>query len=346
MLRLLSATTMLLPITYTSALWLAILSMICWGSWANMLKLSGKWRFELFYYDYSFGVLITALIAALTVGSYGDLNLLDYIDLTSKTKLALALIAGVIFNLANILLVAAITVAGMAVAFPVGIGLTLVIGVIWNYLLVRQGNPVLLFGGAALVVVAIVVDALAHTQRAREQAAQAKKKKAASGLKGILLSVFAGVLMGTFYPLAVKSMSGEDAAQPYLVCLMFAIGVFCSSLIFNVVFMNLPVEGPPLRLADYFRGTKKQHLFGVVGGVIWCLGTLFNFIIGFPGSEAKLGPAVSYALGQGATMISALWGVFLWKEFAGGSGKVKAMLAVMFVLFVAGLAMVSLAPLH
>jgi len=346
MLMLPPVTDMLLPTIYTSALWLAVFSMICWGSWANTLKMAGKWRFELFYYDYSFGVLITALIAALTAGSYGDLNLLDFIDLTAKTRLALAVLAGVIFNLANILLVAAITVAGLAVAFPVGIGLTLVIGVIWNYLLVRQGNPALLFGGAALVVLAIVVDAVAHTLRAREQAAQDKKKKKGSGAKGILLSVFAGVLMGTFYPLAVKSMTEPNAAQPYLACLMFAIGVFFSSMIFNVIFMNLPVEGPPLSLVDYFRGTRTQHLLGIAGGIIWCLGTLFNFIIGAPDSEAKLGPAVSYALGQGATMISAFWGVFIWKEFSGSSSKVKTMLAIMFILFLAGLTMVSLAPLH
>ena len=344
MLRLPPKFVMLLPTTYTSALWLAIFSMICWGSWANTLKLSGKWRFELFYYDYSFGVLLTALVAALTAGSWGDLNLLDFIDLTGKFQLALALIAGVIFNLANILLVAAITVAGLAVAFPVGIGLTLVIGVIWNYLLVRQGNSMLLFGGAALVVAAIVVDALAHTWRPKEMVTPGKKKKA-GGTKGILLSVIAGILMGTFYPLVVKSMTEPNAAQPYLACLMFAIGVFSSTLIFNVMFMNLPVEGPPLGLVDYFRGTKKQHLLGLLGGIIWCLGTLFNFIIGHPGSEAKLGPAVSYALGQGATMISAFWGVFIWKEFAGCSAKVKVLLAVMFLLFLAGLAMISLAPL-
>lgn len=317
--------------------------MICWGSWANTLKVSGKWRFELFYYDYSFGVLLTALIAALTAGSWTELNTLDYIDLTSKMRLGQAMLAGIIFNLANILLVAAITVAGLAVAFPVGIGLTLVIGVIWNYLLVRQGNAMLLFGGAALVVVAIVVDAIAHTRRAKESAKGAKKK---SGMKGILLSVFAGVLMGTFYPLVVKSMSEPLGAQPYIAGLMFAIGVFCSTMIFNLIFMNLPVEGPPLGLVDYLRGTKKQHLLGVLGGTIWCLGTVMNFVIGAPGSEAKLGPAVSYALGQGATMISAFWGVVVWKEFAGASSGVKGLLALMFLLFLSGLALISIAPLH
>ncbi|MCX6620038.1 MAG: GRP family sugar transporter [Acidobacteria bacterium] len=335
---------MLLPTTYGTALLLAILSMICWGSWANTLKLSGKWRFELFYYDYSFGVLITALVAALTAGSWGDLNLFDYMDLTMKFRLGLALLAGVIFNLANILLVAAIAVAGLAVAFPVGIGLTLVIGVIWNYLLVKQGNPMLLFGGAALVVVAIVFDALAHARRAREEAASNKKRKSAT--KGIVLSVIAGVLMGTFYPLVVKSMSEPLGAQPYLAGLMFAIGIFFSTLVFNLIFMNLPVEGKPLGLVDYLRGTRKQHLLGVLGGSIWCLGTVLNFVIGHPGSEAKLGPAVSYALGQGATMVSAFWGVAVWKEFAGASAGLKRLLFMMFALFLAGLVLVSMAPLY
>jgi glucose uptake protein len=337
---------MIVPTTYGAALLLAILSMICWGSWANTLKLSGKWRFELYYFDYSLGVLLTAILAACTVGSWGDLNVFDYIDLSRKLNLGFSLLAGIIFNLANILLVAAIAVAGLAVAFPVGIGLTLVIGVVWNYLLVRQGSPALLFGGAALVVAAVIVDALAHKRRAAESAATATAGRKKSALKGILLSLFAGILMGTFYPLVVKAMSGADPIQPYIAGLMFAIGVFGSTFVFNPIFMNLPVEGKPLGIFDYLKGTRKQHLLGLLGGAIWCTGTVANFVIGHPGSEAKLGPAVSYALGQGATMISAFWGVVVWKEFAGSSAAVKRLLVIMFVLFLAGLAMVSIAPLY
>src|SRR5713226_3560198 len=160
---------MVLPQTYAAALLLTIVSMLCWGSWANTFKMAGKWRFELFYYDYALGVLIAAMIYALTFGNMGFDGFMFVDDLmhAGKRQIFYGLVAGGIFNLANMLLVAAISVAGLAVAFPVGIGLALVIGVIWNYILNPQGNPILLASGVALVVVAIVLDAMAYAAHAR-----------------------------------------------------------------------------------------------------------------------------------------------------------------------------------
>src|SRR5260370_6100541 len=163
----LSKQSMLIPQTYAAALILIVLSMICWGSWCNTFKLAGKWRFELFYYDYSLGVLLAAIIAAYTFGSMGDeLSFSDNLIVAGKRNMAWALAGGVVFNLANMLLVAAISVAGLAVAFPIGIGLALVVGVIWNYFLNPQGNPILLTVGVVLVVGAIIVDALAYASHA------------------------------------------------------------------------------------------------------------------------------------------------------------------------------------
>lgn len=346
---------MMLPETYVTALLLTIFTMLCWGSWANTFKLAGKWRFELFYFDYALGVLVAAVIAAYTFGSMGWDGFLFEDDLmrAGRRNMAFGFLGGVVFNLANMLLVAAISVTGLAVAFPIGIGLALVIGVIWNYIINPQGNPTLLFAGAGIVLLAIVVDAIAY----RSHALHLEEQKIKAGLsrtlipkvsmKGILLSLVSGVLMGSFYPLVEMGKSGETGLGPYAITFVFAVGVFFSTFVFNLYFMNLPVAGEPVELLEYFRGTNlKQHMLGVTGGMIWCAGTIANFVAASAPQEIQVGPAVSYAIGQGATMISALWGLLLWKEFAGADAKVKALLVLMFCLFLTGLILVSTAPLY
>ncbi len=358
---------MVLPETYITALLLAILSMICWGSWANTVKLAGKWRFELFYWDYALGVLIAAVVAAFTFGSLGFdsttngrvMPFMDDLLDTGKRNLVLGFAGGIVFNLANMLLVAAISVAGMSVAFPVGIGLALIIGVVWNYVLKPQGSPVFLFGGVALVIAAIIVDALAY--RALSLAKARKNIKAGltktvvpkASWKGILLSIASGLLMGSFYPLVEMGKTSGGGLGPYAVGFVFCAGIFVSTFFFNLFFMNMPVEGEPVEILDYFKGTKKQHFMGLFGGLIWATGTLSNFVVssaGDPrssgGAAPLLGPAISYALGQGATLISALWGLLVWKEFRGADAHVKGLIAAMLVLFGAGLAMISVAPLY
>jgi glucose uptake protein len=352
---------MIVPTTYTAALLLTILSMLCWGSWANTFKLTGKWRFELFYFDFALGVLLAFVLAALTFGSMGDeMSFTDNLLITGNRKIAWGFAAGVVFNLANILLVAAISVAGMAVAFPVGIGLALVIGVVWNYILNPQGNPLLLGAGVLLVVGAIVVDAIAYSTHARAaranelaaaaagSATKSRKKSAAAqrgSWKGLALSLVSGVLMGSFYPMVEMGKEGENGLGPYAIGFIFAIGVFLSTFVFNLYFMNLPVEGPPVPFSQYLRGTLRQHGLGVAGGAIWAVGAIANFVAASTPKTVQVGPAISYAIGQGATMISALWGLLVWREFAGASSRVRLLLAVMLILFTAGLALVSMAPL-
>jgi glucose uptake protein len=339
---------MILPTTYAAALLLTILTMFCWGSWANTTKLTGKWRFELFYFDYSFGVLLLAVAAALTYGSMGnDLTAFDEFLIASKRKMAYGFAGGVVFNLANMLLVAAISVAGLAVAFPIGIGLALVIGVVWNYLITPQGNPGLLFGGAALVAGAIVVCARAYRAHAKKRApAPGQAAGARRTGRGIALSLIAGLLMGSFYPLVEMGKTGDFALGPYSIALVFSLGVFLSTFFFSIVFMNLPVEGPAISPFQYFRGTLSQHALGVAGGAIWAVGTIANFAASSAPPEVNVGPAVSYAMGQGAALISTLWGLLVWKEFAGADRRVKTLLAVMLLLFLAGLGAISVAPLY
>lgn len=346
---------MILPNTYAITLLLTIVSMLCWGSWANTFKLSGKWRFELFYFDFAFGVLVAALVYALTFGSmgYDGFSFVDDLLHAGKTQDAYGFMAGVVFNLANMLLVAAISIAGLSVAFPVGIGMALVIGVIWNYVIKPQGSPALLFSGTAIIVCAIIVDALAYRAYALIKAEQvAKSGKAKStrkqvSLKGVVISLVSGLLMGSFFPLVEMGKADESIGLgPYAIGVVFALGVFLSTFVFNLFFMNLPVEGEPVEIREYFRGKMKQHALGVAGGFIWSTGAIANFVAASAQGSAQVGPAASYAIGQGATMISALWGLLVWKEFVGADLKVRTLLIVMFVLFAIGLGLVSIAPLH
>jgi glucose uptake protein len=334
---------MILPTTYVAALMLTIVSLVCWGSWANTFKMARKWRFELFYFDYAFGVAVAAAIAAFTFGSMGDeLSVSDNFLIAGKKHMAYALVAGGIFNLANMLLVAAISIAGLAVAFPVGIGLALVIGVFWNYLLRPAGSPAFLFGGVALVVVAIIVDAMAY----REHGLGNKALKTKFSVKGLILSLVSGVLMGSFYPLVEMSRATEVGLGPYTAALLFAAGVLITTFVYNLYFMNLPVQGEPVGFGEYFSGGVRNHLLGLVGGILWCVGAISNFVAASAPPEVNVSPAMSYAMGQGATLVSALWGLLVWKEFAGATPRVRMLLTVMIVLFVVGLGLISVAPLY
>jgi glucose uptake protein len=344
---------MILPTTYESALLLTFLTMLCWGSWANTMKMTGRWRFELYYFDYAFGVLLAATLLAFTFGEMGtELSFRDNLLIARKLALLFGLAAGVVFNLANMLLVAAISLAGMAVAFPIGIGLALVIGVVWSYVLNPQGNPYLLFGGAAFLVAGILLTSRAYrlhsAARDAERAKEWKHKHYApprTGLRAIVLSLACGVLMGSFYPLVEMSKQGELGLRAYSVGFVFAVGVFVSTPVFNIVFMNVPVEGDPIHIREYLRGTLGQHALGVAGGVIWAVGAIANFAAASAPPEVQVGPAISYAIGQGAVLVSTLWGLLYWKEFAGAGPRVYRLLGLMIASFVIGLGLISVAPL-
>ena len=333
---------MFLPETYQAALFLMILSMLCWGSWANTLKLCPRFRFQLFYWDYSIGLAAGAILWGLTAGSMGHTGqpFLSAVMQTPLHAMLWAICGGVIFNVANLLLVAAIDVAGLAVAFPVGIGLALIVGAVSSYLVSPAANPLLLFGGVALVTVAIVLDAAAY--RKRESEAKA------TTTRGIVLSLVAGVLMGTFYPLVAHAMAGQPGVSgpgPYAVAFFFAIGVLLSTVPANLLLMARPLDGkPPVDGSDYGRAPFGWHLAGVLGGAIWCTGAVANFVASQ--AHVSIGPAVSYSIGQGATMISACWGVFVWREFAGAPRAAKLLLLFMFIFFALGLYSVALAPLY
>ncbi|HBO42833.1 MAG TPA: multidrug DMT transporter permease [Planctomycetaceae bacterium] len=327
--------------SYPLAVVLCFLTMLCWGSWANTQKLAGKsWRFELFYWDYVFGVVILATISAFTLGSLGEAGqgFAGNVAQADKGLIVSAILGGVVFNLANILLVAAIAIAGMSVAFPVGIGLALVVGVGVNYYSNPEGHALLLLVGVALVVAAIVLDAIAY----RRLPGQSQ----GVSTKGLVLSLLCGILMGFFYLLVARTLSsGPDpkvldpgTLSPYTAVFFFTIGILASNLIFNTVIMAKPFVGDPVTWADYGRGTTTQHAVGILGGMIWCVGMTLNIIAAGPAT-----PAISYGLGQGATMVAAIWGVFVWREFRDATPGTNRLLALMFLCFLAGLAVIIVA---
>lgn len=325
------------PHNYGIALAFMLVSMLSWGSWANTMKMVPRMPFQLFYWDYVVGVILISIIWGLTLGSHGADGRAFYADLANADVSAFvyALLAGALFNVANLLLVASISVAGLAVAFPIGIGLALTIGVILNYWLAPAGNVLLLAAGVALVLGAIYVDALAFKRRA--SAAESTSKQ------GVALALASGVLMGLFYPLVVKAQVGEQGFGPYGVALVFALGVAICAIPVNTFLMRRPLtDDPPAKFSRYFAATSGEHLWGVIGGMIWGTGLIFSLV---PAKTSLVGPAISYAIGQGATMVSALWGVFIWREFAQAPAASRRLIPPMFLLFIFGLALIAIAPL-
>lgn len=328
---------MFIPASYALAVVLCVITMLCWGSWANTQKLASKsWAFPLFYWDYVLGIVILSLIFGLTLGSSGAEGrgfLEDLAQGTNSSYLS-AFIGGVIFNIANLLIVAAISVAGMAVAFPVGIGIALVLGVVVNYVAEPVGDPMVLFTGVALVVAAIIIDAIIYKRLPSD--------KDTSVTKGLVLSVAGGVLMGFFFRFVAASVSTDFVTPeaglltPYSAVFIFSLGILASNFVWNTWFMYRPVEGEKVSYADYIKqGTPKLHLIGILGGIIWGIGMSLSMI-----ASDKAGFAISYGLGQGATMVAAAWGVFIWKEFKDAPKGTNRLIAMMFALFIIGLGLI------
>ena len=331
---------MLIVDSYVIAVIMCFITMLCWGSWANTQKLaSQEWPFQLFYWDYAIGVLILVLGLALTIGSIGEYGreFIEDLNQASGKMLLSAFLGGVIFNFGNILLVAAIDIAGMAVAFPVGIGIALAQGVFVNYLAKPEGNPLILFIGVTLVLIAIIVDAIAYKRL---------QTGGTEGIaKGLILSIVAGISLGFFYRFVADSMVTNyytpevGLLTPYTALVVFSLGLFISNFVFVTAIMFKPISGTPVALGDYFtKGNSKLHLIGILGGVIWSVGMSFSII-----ASGAAGPAISYGLGQGAVMVAAFWGVFVWKEFKDAPIGTNKLIAFMFLFFILGLTLIIFA---
>lgn len=326
--------------SYSIAIVLLFISMLCWGSWANTQKLASKsWAFQLFYWDYALGLVLLSLFLGLTLGNSGvtGRGFVEDLGQASASYLGSAFLGGVIFNIANLLVVAAIDLAGMAIAFPIAIGLALVLGVVINYMGEATGDPLLLFGGVALVTIAIIINAIAYSKM--------KNNETASSRKGIVISILGGIIMSFFYRFVADSLVGDFAdpepakLTPYTAVFIFSLGVYLSNFLWNSIFMYKPLFGEPVSYSAYFKeGNFKLHMVGVLGGAIWCMGMFLSIL-----SSDIAGPAISYGLSQGATLVAALWGVFIWKEFKDAPPGTNKLIFTMFVCFLAGLILIILA---
>ena len=329
---------------YPLAVFFFIVAMICWGSWANMQKVAEKnWRFELFYWDLAIGLLLFATLAAFTLGSIGDSGrpFLEDLRMADTSSIVYAMLGGIVWNLGNILLVAAIAVAGMSVGFPIGGGIAWILGIIVNYILVMldpektfEGNSNVLWIGVAVIIIAIFLSMLSYRRLASE-----KKKPT---LKGIMLSVFAGLLIAFFYGLVVKSLDnsfvagGTGTLTPFTGVFFFSVGVFLSTIIINPFFMKYPVQGKSVKMSAYWKGNLKTHMSGVIGGFIWMFGMVVSFM-----AAGAANPAISYALSNAAPVVAILWGVLIWKEFKGAPKGTNSLLMAMFIFYIIGLILIT-----
>jgi glucose uptake protein len=349
---------MILP-TDTSTVWiLALVALLCLGSWANTLKLAGKWRFEYFYGDFVFGILLSAAAAAFLLGLARpqDLTFEDNLLLTGYRKMAWALGSGVVLNLGTLLLLASMTVSGMSVAFPMTLGVALVIGTVWDFSASAQANTALTLGGVVLLLAAVIVIALAHVWRLRDQQEEAaraalrpdprqktKQAKPAGGALAIILALAGGIVLSLFPQVLSQATSGENGMAPYSAILFLAVGAFFSAPVFVLFFATFPVAGAAASLRGYLDSTKKQHLLGVAGGILWSAGMLSSLLIAVAPQVAQPGALVQFPLNHGAPMVAAAWGLLAWREFRGTGTRVHMLVAAMLVLFLAGLAVVAFA---
>jgi glucose uptake protein len=321
---------MFAPVTFSVALVMMIISTICWGSWANTYKITRNYRFELFYWDYSIGVVVISLVCALTMGSirHDGYGFLDNVHSAAWSNIGYAAVGGFIFNIANVLLVAGIEIVGLAVAFPLSIGIALVEGVLLSYLIQPKGEIWMLVAGVIAALIAVIL--IGRAYKCMQSSSRAVSRR------GIVICIVSGVLMGIFAPFNTKALTSAHPLTPYGIAVFFALGAFLCCFVFNTYLMRRPLTGLPVHFGEYFRAPVSQHALGLAGGFVWGLGMVFNLV-----AANLVGISISYAIGQAAPMIAALWGLFMWHEFRGADRRAYFYLAGMFVCYVLALILVS-----
>ncbi len=323
---------MYVPGTFSTALVMTILSTVCWGSFANTMKLTKEFRFEHFYWDYAAGMFLTALVLAFTMGSLsgGTNAFLANYHSAAGANLAYAAIGGFIFNIANVLLIAGVGIVGLAVAFPISIGIALVEGVVLSYAIQPKGSGALLAAGVVMAVLAVILIGKAYGEL---QGANRTLSR-----KGVAICIVSGLLMGAFAPFVTRAMTADHPLTPYTVAVLFTFGALVCCFFFNTYLMKKPLSGAPLDFSGYRNAPPSYHLLGIVGGAIWSVGTVFNFV-----AASFVGVAISYAIGQASPMVAALWGVIVWNEFRGSTPRAKKYLVAMFASYLLALVLIALA---
>jgi glucose uptake protein len=345
---------MILPQTFVAALFLLVLGMICLGSWASAYKLYEKLRFELFYVDFAIGAVVLTIFYALTVGSLGfdGFSFMDDLSNSGKRQWFYALLAGIIFNFGNMLLMSAVSVAGMAVAFPAAFGIALIVSTVINMFGGPTGNTALLLTGCGLLLLAVAADAITYNMlgilrhEVLARAGKTKSTRRQASPKGVILGLVAGLFLGSYLPMIDQARTPEIGLGPYSLALLFAVGLFFSTLVFSIFFINLPVEGDPVEITDYIKAGLKAHSKGILAGALWSTGALAIWVVATTPNLLQNRQALAYLLTNGAPILAALLGLLVWKEFRDGDMRVRIMTVLMLLLFAGGLTLLSLAPMH
>jgi len=345
---------MILPGSFTLTLILAIVGMLLWGSWANTFKLRpAKWRFELYCFDFAIGAVIAAILLAFTLGNlgYDGFSVMDDLQLAGKRQEVFALIAGMLFALGNMLLIGAMSISGMAVAFPIGMGVAVVVGAVLTYVPVPHGNIVVLMTGAVIAAGAIATAAVAYRNYSAAQLLElvqqgkTKSTRKAIGSKAIFLSAIGGLFLGVFYPIITFARTGENGLGPYSAIMISAFGVVAGTVVFNLFFMNLPVQGDPVDIAQYLRAKARTHSLGIAGGIAWAVGAVLLSVAGRAEGAAALNPAILSAMLQAGVIVATLWGMYRWHEYQGSDTKVKFLTTLTLILLVIGVTLTSYSQL-
>lgn len=356
---------MFVPETSAAALCVALLSMCCWGSWSNSLKVTaGMIRFELFYANFSLAVFLLATVGAFTLGmlqttgAKGSDTFFDDWKGKSVDRYLLAFAAGLVFNVANLLLCKGIAMLGLALAFPLCIGTALVLGTLLTYSIQPSGNFTLLFLGVVIAFAAVCLAAFVEALKNRQLASVEKAAEVAnlapeaalvaadestsrqvtagpSFIRKILVCIIGGILMGLWNPLVTFAEKSPGGISAYCEFFLFTLATLISSLVLLPAILIWPIEGGASTsvlavVKEYQQVPIKAHLWSIVGGVVWSVGTLSNAVAGISG---VLSSAESYAIGQCANMIAIFWGVFFFQEFKGTDWKVMSLLAIVCLLY-------------
>jgi glucose uptake protein len=343
---------MILPQSYPSVLFLMVLSLLCLGSWASLYKFAGKWRYEMFYLDFAIGLMLASVIFAFTLGNigYDGFNFVDDLQHAGKRQWLYVLVAGLIFNLGNMLLMAAVSVCGLAVAFPMGMGIALLLGTGLGIAGRPAGNSLLLALGCMLILTSIIVNAVSYRimgvaqHEVLARAGRARSTRRPTPLKGIILALAAGLLIGSFTPLVEKARQGDLGMGPYAIGFIFAFAMFFSSFVFDIFFMNLPVEGEPIEFVEYFKGRAKQHVSGLASGLVWYAGMVLAWVCTSVPETLRGGPTLAFMLAAGSPVLAALWGIVVFREFKNSDMRVSILGTLMLALYLCGMAMIGLAP--
>jgi glucose uptake protein len=351
---------MILPASQGATLALLVISLICWGSWANTLKLAGKWRYELYYYDFALGFALLAAVAAFTAGSFNssELTFQENFLITGYRNMAYVVAAGVIFNLGNMLLAATISLAGLAMAFAVTFAVALSVSTAWALIFEPPASMLLAIVGAALLLAALVLAAYSYSHYLDARADAVKKAalqvdprakaakrppQAPGAARAVVLGVVGGLALGLFGPLLDAGRLGEGGVAPYGLALLFAAGIFISTIVLGPFFVNFPVSGGPIAVSDYFKGAGKQHLLGLLGGILAGTAFLASMLALAAPAFLRTAPMPSYALNQGGPVLAGLWGLFVWREFKDAGERTQLLFMFTLILLAGGIGLLAVA---